>query len=71
VPAKHIENFRSAKATTDVMEGLMNISFDRARKRAEIVSVRFVDVGQVDVNGSIKRRVEDDKKGDGKEAAFK
>jgi hypothetical protein len=51
---------RSATATTDKMQGLMDLQIDLISKRAKITEVIFDEVGGVDVQGSIKRRVEDD-----------
>lgn len=49
---------KSARATTELMLGLMDMKIDRASGKAEIVNVNFDEPGGVDIHGNLKRRAE-------------
>lgn len=46
---------KTAKATTDLMLGLIDLKIDRASETAEITNVIFDEPGGVDVKGNLKR----------------
>ena len=47
---------KSAKAVTEMMQGLMDLKIDNNYSRAEIADVFFDEPGGVDVSGNLKKR---------------
>eukprot|EP00096_Caligus_rogercresseyi_P015846 TRINITY_DN8326_c0_g1_i1.p1 TRINITY_DN8326_c0_g1~~TRINITY_DN8326_c0_g1_i1.p1 ORF type:complete len:191 (-),score=48.04 TRINITY_DN8326_c0_g1_i1:248-820(-) len=50
---------KSARATTDLMLGLMDLRIDTKSGKIEITNVNFDEPGEVDIHGNLKRGAEE------------
>ena len=61
---------KSAKATTDIMLGYMDLKIDSETGHAEITDVVFDEPGGISVQGNIKRRAQE-KEGNREKSKYK